>query len=129
MYDSEITTRGVTVAVRVRYLPERSEPGAGRYFFAYRIRISNHAEETVQLLTRHWIITDGNGNVEEVRGPGVVGEQPRLAPGEGFRYTSFCPLGTSLGAMHGTYTMRLDTGDLFEATIAPFALVDPATEN
>jgi ApaG protein len=117
------------VRVEPRFHPERSDPAEAEWFFSYTVEIVNAGDEPVQLLSRHWVITDANGTEQHVRGSGVVGEQPRLAPGEGFRYTSFCPLGTSLGAMHGTYTMRLDTGDLFEATIAPFALVDPATEN
>ena len=126
---SEAETRGVVVRVEPRFHPERSDPSEDEWFFSYTVEIVNSSPEPVQLLARHWVITDANGAEQHVRGAGVVGEQPRLAPGEGFRYTSFCPLGTSLGAMHGTYTMRLDTGDLFEATIAPFALVDPTTEN
>lgn len=126
---SEAETRGVVVRVEPRFHPERSHPTEAEWFFSYTVEIVNAGDEPVQLLARHWVITDATGAEQHVRGAGVVGEQPRLAPGEGFRYTSFCPLTTSLGAMHGTYTMRLDTGDLFEAAIAPFTLVDPATVN
>ena len=91
MHTSEATTRGVKVEVESRYLAEQSEPLRQRWFFAYDIRISNHGDGVVQLINRHWIITDANGQVEEVKGPGVVGDQPILAPGESYRYTSFCP--------------------------------------
>jgi ApaG protein len=90
MNTSEATTRGVKVEVESRYLQEKSDPGHKRWFFAYDIRISNEGDDVVQLLTRHWIITDANGNVEEVKGPGVVGNQPVLAPGESFEYTTLC---------------------------------------
>jgi ApaG protein len=129
MFDSEATTRGVRVKVRARYIPERSDPLAGRWFFAYQIKITNRGHETVQLLSRHWIITDANGSEEEVKGPGVVGEQPVLAPGESFEYTSFCPLGTPFGAMHGTYQMITESGTQFDATIAPFSLSEPLAVN
>ena len=126
---SDTTTRGVRVVVRAAYVPERSSPRDGHFFFAYRIRISNAGEETVQLLSRHWVISDGNGQVEHVRGPGVVGEQPVLEPGESFEYTSFCPLPTPIGAMHGTYHMVTARGDSFEAEIAPFSLAVPTALN
>ena len=122
---SEATTRGVRVQVRSNYLPERSSPRDSHYFFTYRIRISNVGEETVQLVSRHWIITDGDGHVEEVQGPGVVGEQPVLEPGESFEYSSFCPLPTPIGSMEGTYTMRRADGTTFEARIGTFVLEDP----
>ena len=129
MNSSEATTRGVRVEVESRYLPEKSDPGRKRWFFAYDIRISNDGDDVVQLLTRHWIITDGNGNVEEVKGPGVVGNQPVLAPGESFEYTSFCPLTTPFGTMEGSYQMVTDGGADFDAVIAQFALSEPMTVN
>ncbi len=126
---SDTTTRGVRVEVRTAYVPERSSPADSQYFFAYRIRISNTGDETVQLLSRHWIISDGEGNEEHVRGPGVVGEQPVLEPGEAFEYTSFCPLPTPIGSMHGTYQMVTAGGSAFEAQIAPFSLAVPTALN
>jgi len=129
MPTSEALTRGIRVAVESRYHPERSHPGDNRWFFSYAIRISNEGHETVQLLARHWVITDSDGKVEEVRGPGVVGRQPTLAPGESFEYRSFCPLGTAFGTMHGTYHMVTGSGEPFEAEIAPFALGEPYSIN
>jgi ApaG protein len=126
---SDATTRGVRVQVRSAYLPERSSPVDGRYFFTYRVRISNEGEETVQLVSRHWIITDADGRTEEVRGPGVVGEQPVLAPGEAFEYTSFCPLPSPIGSMHGTYQMVTTGGSAFDAEIAAFSLAVPHALN
>ena len=123
------TTRGVRVEVRSRYLPERSSPRDSHYFFTYRIRISNLGEETVQLVSRHWIITDGSDRVEEVQGPGVVGEQPVLEPGQSFEYSSFCPLPTPIGSMHGTYQMVTSGGGRFDAEIAPFSLAVPSALN
>ena len=127
MNRSESTTRGVTVRVDSRYVPERSEPESSEWFFAYRIQITNAGEETVQLLSRHWLITDAIGRVEEVRGAGVVGEQPVLQPGESFEYTSACPLPTSFGSMQGTYQMVTSSGESFDADIAPFSLSEPYT--
>jgi ApaG protein len=126
---SDTITRGVRVQVRSQYVPERSVPAEHQYFFAYRVRISNEGEETVQLVTREWIITDGDGHVETVRGPGVVGEQPILGPGESFEYTSFCPLRTPIGSMHGTYQMVSARGDRFDAVIAAFSLAVPTALN
>jgi ApaG protein len=126
---SQATTRGVRVDVESRYVPERSDPGHARWFFAYRIQITNLGDERVQLLSRHWIISDAHGRIEEVRGPGVVGEQPTLEPGESFEYTSFCPLGTSFGSMRGTYRMVTATGAEFDAEIAPFSLAEPFAVN
>ena len=125
MSSSEAVTEGIRVRVRARYVPERSNPGESHWFFAYTISIANESERTVQLISRHWIITDANGHVEQVRGPGVVGEQPRLAPGEGFEYTSACPLRTAFGTMHGTYQMTTEGGEPFDVEIAPFALSEP----
>ncbi len=119
---SEAKTRGVRVVVRSVYVPERSSPADENYFFAYRIRIANEGEETAQLVSREWVITDASGNVETVRGEGVVGEQPVLDPGDAFEYESFCPLSTPTGSMHGKYIMVTTSGETFEARIAPFAL-------
>lgn len=126
---SDMTTRGVRVRVAPEYHPDRSDPRAQRWFFSYTVHIVNHGEETVQLVSRHWVITDANGHVEHVRGPGVVGQTPTLRPGEAFEYTSACPLPTSMGSMHGTYQMRTVEGDEFDAEIAPFVLADPDTLN
>ena len=127
MFTSEATTRGIRVRVTAEYSPERSRPLEKEWFFFYTVRITNEGADTVQLVTRHWIITDANGEVSEVRGEGVVGEQPVLAPGEGFEYTSGCPLGTSFGTMHGTYQMVTPEGDAFDVEIAPFTLSEPYT--
>ena len=129
MNTSEATTRGVRVDVESRYIREKSDPLQKRWFFAYDIRISNQSDTVVQLLNRHWIITDANGRVEEVKGPGVVGNQPVLAPGEFFEYTSFCPLTTPFGTMEGSYEMVTDGGGTFKATIAQFSLSEPMTVN
>jgi ApaG protein len=130
---SDAITRGVRVHVEPRYHPERSQPERDYWFFSYTVTVSNHGDHTVQLIARHWIITDAEGEVQHVRGDGVVGEQPILAPGEAFSYTSACPLSTSLGAMEGSYQMVVRAGDgdsvRFDAVIAPFSLADPATLN
>lgn len=128
-YRSEACTRGVRVQVRSQYVPERSNPARDEFFFAYRIRIANEGRETVQLLARHWTITDAHGRIEEVEGPGVVGEQPVLSPGESFEYTSACPLPTSFGSMQGTYRMVTEHGEQFEAEVAPFSLAQPHAIN
>ena len=127
MVTSEAVTRGVRVRVRSEYSPERSQPSTNQWFFLYTITITNEGKVTVQLLTRHWIITDGTGHVEEVRGPGVVGKQPMLRPGESFEYTSGCPLETPFGKMEGTYQMVDEQGERFDVTIAPFTLSEPYT--
>ena len=126
---SDTTTKGIRIQVAGFYVEERSEPSTDYYFFAYRVRISNVGEATAQLISREWIITDSDGNVERVQGPGVVGEQPVLAPGQMFEYTSFCPLRTSVGSMHGAYTMKTEGGDTFEARIEPFTLAVPGVVN
>ncbi len=122
---SSALTDGVRVTVRAQFLAEQSAPEKGRYVFAYTVAISNEGGEPAQLRTRHWIITDGRGKIEEVKGDGVVGEQPRLAPGQRFQYTSGCVLATPVGTMHGTYQMHRDDGTWFDAVIAPFSLVMP----
>ena len=118
-------TEGIRVRVQSLYLPDQSSPRDDRYVFAYTITISNESARTAQLRTRHWVITDSRGTVEEVRGDGVVGEQPRLAPGQSFQYTSGCVLTTPVGTMHGTYRMWRDDGSYFDAVIAPFSLAAP----
>jgi len=120
------TTRGVTVRVSVSYLPEQSEPTRGRWFWAYHIRLENAGDRTVQLLSRHWIITDGRGARHTVEGEGVVGEQPLIAPGASFDYVSGCPLQTPSGAMQGSYRMVDDSGTTFDIAIPRFALHAPA---
>ncbi|HEU5073539.1 MAG TPA: Co2+/Mg2+ efflux protein ApaG [Polyangiaceae bacterium] len=119
---SEAVTRGVRVSVTARYSPEYSDQSRRKWFFLYTIRITNEGHRTVQLLNRHWIITDANGEVEEVRGPGVVGQQPVLKQGESFEYTSGCPLETAFGSMQGSYEMQVDSGETFNANVAGFAL-------
>jgi ApaG protein len=126
---SEATTHGIRIEVESAYIPERSAPEVGQYFFAYRVRISNLGTETAQLISRRWVITDGDGHQEVVEGPGVVGEQPELAPGRSFEYTSFCPLPTPVGTMHGTYRMVTANGASFDAVIAPFSLALPSALN
>lgn len=121
-------TDGIRVQVQSHYVRDQSSPRDDRYVFAYTITISNQGAATAQLRTRHWIITDGRGTIEEVRGDGVVGEQPRLSPGQSFQYTSGCVLSTPIGTMHGTYRMWRDDGSYFDATIAPFSLALPASE-
>ena len=122
---SEAVTRNIRVSVQARYVEARSQPEEGLWFFAYRVQLENLGDETVQLISRHWVITDGEGRVEEVRGPGVVGEQPVLEPGGIFHYTSACPLATAFGAMHGSYQMVTADGERFDAEIAPFSLSLP----
>lgn len=127
---SDTTTRGVRIQVRPRFIPEQSDPTNGQWLFAYHITITNQGDETVQLISRHWVITNGHGNTEEVRGPGVVGYQPVLKPGEEFEYTSGCPLTTPVGTMHGEFNMVLpDTGEKFDARIEPFTLAVPKVLN
>lgn len=125
MTHSETSTENILVRVESRYVPERSEPEHSQFFFTYSVRISNQSDATVQLISRHWIITDGNGQVHEVRGAGVVGEQPVLAPGEHFDYTSICPLETEFGTMQGSYQMVRNDGHRFDVEIAPFSLCVP----
>jgi ApaG protein len=127
MSTSEAVTRSIRVRVEAQYSAERSSPGSQQWFFLYTVTIANESDETVQLMTRHWIITDGNSHVEEVKGPGVVGEQPVLGPGESFTYTSGCPLPTPYGMMEGTYQMVTGGGEQFDARIAPFTLSEPYT--
>jgi ApaG protein len=126
---STAITDGIRVTVKSTYVPEQSSPLSKRYVFAYTVRIQNEGREPAQLRTRHWIITDAAGKVEEVRGPGVVGHQPYLRPGEHFEYTSGCVLQTPRGEMRGTYQMYRPDGSMFDATIAPFRLELPHSLN
>jgi ApaG protein len=126
---SNAITNGVRVTVSTVYVPSHSDPGQHRYLFAYTIRIANEGSRTVQLKSRHWVITDGAGKVEEVRGPGVVGKQPVLKPGEHFEYTSSCMLETPRGNMRGEYQMVSAEGDRFDADIATFQLSMPHSLN
>jgi ApaG protein len=126
---SESLTRGIRVKVESEFIPERSDPQNGEFFFAYHVTIENRGNEPVRLLSRHWVITDGMGKEQEVRGPGVVGKQPRLAPGETFQYSSACPLTTQIGSMYGSYQMVTDGGETFDAEIAPFTLAIPGALN
>ena len=121
------STHAIDVKVQARFLPEQSMPEDGRFVFAYTIRIYNSGDMPARLISRHWLITDGNGKVQEVRGEGVVGEQPWLRPGEEFEYTSGAVLETALGTMQGSYQMLADDGTEFDASIAPFTLSVPRT--
>ena len=117
----------IRVDVVTNYVEDQSNPPEGRFVFAYTITIRNEGTVAAKLLTRHWVITDANSKVEEVKGPGVVGEQPVLGPGESFTYTSGCPLGTPFGVMEGTYQMVGREGGEFDVRIAPFTLSEPYT--
>ena len=121
-------TRNIAVSVEPFFLDDRSDPAQSRYVWAYRVTIDNQSDETVKLLARYWHITDGAGRVEEVRGPGVVGEQPELDPGDSYQYMSGCPLSTPSGFMVGTYTMRNRRGELFDIDIPAFSLDLPGNE-
>jgi ApaG protein len=119
---SDTITRGVRIVTNSFYLPGESNPDAGRFVFGYRVAISNEGDRAVQLVSRHWLIIDGDGKREEVDGPGVVGETPRLEPGQSFRYTSFCPIETEWGSMEGSLRMTTDDGEAFDAKIDRFFL-------
>lgn len=129
MFTSEATTEGICVRVQSRFDPSRSQPESQRWFFLYTVTITNEGDAAVQLLDRHWVITDGNGIVHEVRGDGVVGEQPELDPGESFEYTSGCPLATEIGTMKGSYGMSDRAGRRFDVEIAEFTLSEPYVVN
>ncbi|MCR9144275.1 MAG: Co2+/Mg2+ efflux protein ApaG [bacterium] len=120
---------GIVVRVHPEYLPERSNPVQPMYFFSYSVTITNTGDLAARLVSRYWRIRDAYGRIEEVRGPGVIGKQPRLEPGESFQYTSFCPLPTEFGTMEGTYQMVLDDGTSFDATIPGFQLISPQAVN
>ncbi len=119
------TTRSITVTVRPMYLEDQSSPAEGHYVWAYHVRIENNGQDTVQLRNRHWRITDSVGRLQEVRGAGVVGEQPVLHPGEAFEYTSGTPLSTPSGIMIGTYQMESESGEIFDVAIPAFSLDSP----
>jgi len=122
---SDTTTRGIRIQVKSTYLSDQSSSRDNHYLFAYHVRISNVGSETAQLISREWIITSAEGEVERVKGPGVVGEQPVLSPGSSFEYTSYCPLKTPVGSMQGSYQMVTAAGEKFDAAIAPFTLAAP----
>lgn len=119
---SDAVTNSIRVEVLSRHSPENSRAAQGEWIFEYTVRITNQGSDTVQLISRHWIITDALDRVQEVKGPGVIGEQPVLAPGESFKYSSWCPLKTPTGVMRGTYQMVRADGERFDIEIAPFAL-------
>jgi ApaG protein len=121
----ESVTRGVRVRVKPAFLDDQSDPDTGRYLWSYTVTIENRGSETVQLMSRYWHITDAIGRIQEVSGPGVVGAQPVIEPGQVFEYTSGCPLPTASGAMTGRYQMRAASGEAFEAEIPPFLLESP----
>jgi ApaG protein len=121
----EEKTFDISIDVATNYIDDQSEPESDRYVFAYTITISNNGELAARLISRHWVITDANGKVQEVTGDGVVGEQPHLNPGEVFRYSSGAVLETPVGAMQGLYRMEADNGVNFDAPIAPFTLAVP----
>ncbi|HXT97192.1 MAG TPA: Co2+/Mg2+ efflux protein ApaG [Polyangia bacterium] len=126
---SSALTRGILVTVRSEYIPARSSAQAKQYAFAYTVTIANQGRVTAQLKSRHWIISDAFGAVQEVRGEGVIGAQPVLRPGEAFEYTSWCVIATPSGTMRGTYQMVTSDGDRFDAEVAPFALAPPQLLN
>ena len=118
-------TNGIKIVVRPQYLEGQSKPEEGHYVWAYTITIENHGRETVTLRTRYWKITDAHGRVQEVRGAGVVGEQPTLKPGDSYQYTSGCPLPTASGFMTGAYQMQMSGGEMFNVDIPAFSLDSP----
>ena len=120
-----IKTYQITVTAAPQYVPDQSDPDAERYVFAYTITLENTGTVAAQLISRHWLITDGNSNVQEVRGLGVIGEQPLIRPGEKYEYTSGCQLDTPVGVMRGTYQMMAEDGTAFEAEIPAFTLSIP----
>jgi len=126
---SDTTTHGVRVGAAAFYLPEQSDPAEDKYLFGYTIVVANQGDVPVQLVSRHWIIIDAEGEREEVKGPGVVGQTPRLEPGQAFKYQSFCPLRTPWGTMEGTYQMRRDEGTMFDVQIGRFFLALPPAKS
>ena len=129
LFPNVAVTRDIAVRVAVSFLAEQSDPSANRWFWSYHVRIENGSQLAVQLLSRSWTIVDGRGTVHEVHGEGVVGEKPVLEPGQIYNYNSFCNLKTSVGSMHGEYTMVGANGETFEARIAPFTLAVPNALN
>ncbi|WP_374601576.1 Co2+/Mg2+ efflux protein ApaG [Niveibacterium sp.] len=121
----EAKSPAITVSAQAQYIEEQSDAEAGRFVFAYKVTIENTGDTPAQLVSRHWVITDAAGHVQEVRGIGVIGEQPRLAPGEAFEYTSGCAIATAVGTMRGAYQMVAEDGTPFEAEIPEFVLAAP----
>jgi ApaG protein len=121
----QAVTKNIKIEVEPSFVQDQSDPQQAYYFFSYRVRITNESQGTVQLISRHWIITDGFGQVEEVVGPGVIGQQPTLKPSESFEYTSFCPLATPTGSMQGKYVMVDPKGAEIEVEIPLFILAEP----
>src|SRR4051812_39860914 len=126
---SDTTTRGIRILVRSEFDPQKSSPRDSTFVFQYHVRIENVGDEKAQLISREWIITNADGEVERVKGPGVIGEQPVLPPGGSFEYTSYCPLKTAVGSMQGSYQMVTPEGEQFDAVIAPFTLAVPNALN
>lgn len=126
-FTSEETTRDICIRVSAKYSPEHSDPPRQLWRFIYTVTITNEGNDQVQLISRHWVITDAANHIDEVKGLGVVGRQPTLRPGESFEYSSNCPLRTPFGTMHGTYQMVAGNGNRFDATIAEFTLSGPYT--
>jgi ApaG protein len=126
LFPNVATTKGITVRVSVSYLAEQSAPTSGRWFWSYHVRIENGSKRSVQLLSRSWHILDGRGTLHEVRGEGVVGEMPLIAPGASFDYVSGCPLNTPTGSMSGSYHLIDENGAAFDVAIPRFALIGPA---
>lgn len=126
---SDTVTHDIRIQVESEYIPHQSDPRRGYYFFIYHVTIHNQGQQVVQLKSRHWIITDGHGHVHEVKGPGVVGHQPILRPGEMFRYSSSCPLPTQVGSMQGSFQFVTREGERFDGMISPFTLADPLAFN
>ncbi len=120
--DSETTTEGIRVRAAAAYIPDQSNPVEQQFVFAYKITISNEGSSPAKLVSRHWVIINGNGDREDVEGPGVIGETPNLAHGDSFEYTSFCPLNTEWGTMEGTYHMQREDGTMFDVLIGRFYL-------
>ena len=125
MFSSKASTRGIHIQVKSRYIPEHSRPDQRQWIFAYTVKISNKSDTAVKLVSRYWLITDSNDVEQEVAGEGVVGEQPVIAPGKTYEYSSFCPLGTAFGTMQGRYQMQPAQGQAFDAEIAQFTLCQP----
>ena len=126
---NKAVTNGIRISVKSEFIPERSNPDEPLFFFAYHITIINESDEPQKLISRHWLIKDSAGQVEEVKGPGVIGYQPRLEKNQSFKYTSFCPLRTEFGFMKGTYQMVSDDGETFDAEIPVFHLITPHAVN
>mgnify|MGYP001808998876 CR=1 FL=1 len=126
---SQAITDGIRVSVKSQYVPQRSQPEQGYFFFAYTVEIANVGDASAQLTTRHWVITNADGEIKEVHGDGVVGHTPLLQPGQAFQYTSFCPLNSEFGTMHGSFQMIRDDGSAFDAAVAAFALATPTAVN